>query len=1396
MSAPGGVRHMARAGNTLYMAAGNSGVVAVNVTQPANAAVTFTLPVQGEAVDVLTVGSLIFVADSSGVRVFRTGETELPMLVAHRPLPGGASALALHGGLLLASNASPTDARLYVLDARRGDLPQLAPEAQLPLSAPARHIAVEGTRAFVSLGRAGQVAIVELTDPAAPAPAGTLVLRDELNQGWISAEQTLVAGDVVWVAGGGGKVQRFVAPVGQQPRWLETAAVTGDAKALARAGRYLMVGTLLLDVNGRAVEMPLTDARDAAGALAGSLVSVALDHLELRGTVPVAGAVVPVGVVPEVLLTGLPDMATAGAARLEGADGAEVRVARQARADTEGGRLALVPQSPLAVSTDYVLRVGETLADLGGRPLGTDVAVRFRTGPSAAPEQPVILSMAPATGLEAGGDTAVLTGEGFLPGCQVWVGDTLAQGVTVSADGARITLTVPPGPAGAAAVRVRNPNGLETLRLGLYRYLVPPELTQVSPNEAPFSSRQRVYLTGKGFAAATQVTFGGRPALSPVLDAQGGLSVEVPDDITGVVEVAVATPMPGGARVSRMPNGFTYTLKPLGSVASGAESLAVSGRVLLVARAGRLVGLDLTRPGDLPEVANVPGVTSAGGLVVVGDEAWLAGQGEVVRYALEGCGSGLPVSCPLQEVERIPLLASGLASVAAGRGSAYVTVAGGSEVVLLGRVGGVTRVVAQVDVGPGVVRGVAMAGRVLAVLVQGPQTGRLELRDVADGTLELVGEVSGLPSTPYRLAAEGTRVAVASNAGVRLYETADPAVPYLLGQWEEGLGRSYAVTLSGPWALASGDHGLAWLDTTQGLRRRTRSSTLGYASHVAVGAGVAVAATSQELRTFELPYPTISGQEPQPGATLPWGAAVSVTLADRLPPTVVQGTGMELVGSAGVIPGTRTVQGAAVLFRPSVPLTPGEPVQARVTLGATPYVGGTVLGPWTWTVLPSAEAPPLRVDAVVPDYGDVAGGYPVVLTGAGFDAQTQVLFGTRLATVVPPVSEDTLQVLAPASPLPGPVRLRLSQGAAGTPVDVPGGFVYVAPLALSRVVPPKVDLSGGVVTVEGTGFNRSLTARLDGLAAPVSDFTPTSFKVSVPPGPAGWLSLQVTQAGTPPVTLAQAVLRADSVPPAVIAWEPLDTTGPEQVPLNTVFTVRFSEPIDPATATGVRLLRQGGTVPEPGTHAVAADGLSVTFTPASPLPSTTAFRLTAAGVADQFGNAIVDAVASRRDFRSRDVVPPSVYVRLENSTQPLAQGTMLAAEVDWALRVVASDDSGGLKLRQLWVDGVTVNVNSDGKATYRWPGSMRSKPSTLRVRAEDNAGNSDQVEVTVQVVEDMPPTVVLTQPSTPVVQVEQGTSLTVALAASDNHSVSAVELRLDGAPIKRASGLSSPTATL
>ena len=56
----------------------------------------------------------------------------------------------------------------------------------------------------------------------------------------------------------------LLAPAGQAPQLLETAAVPGDAEAIARMGRYLLAGTLLLDVQGRRVDLPLSDPADGS----------------------------------------------------------------------------------------------------------------------------------------------------------------------------------------------------------------------------------------------------------------------------------------------------------------------------------------------------------------------------------------------------------------------------------------------------------------------------------------------------------------------------------------------------------------------------------------------------------------------------------------------------------------------------------------------------------------------------------------------------------------------------------------------------------------------------------------------------------------------------------------------------------------------------------------------------------------------------------------------------------------------------------------------------------------------------------------------------------------------------------------------------------------------------
>ncbi len=83
----------------------------------------------------------------------------------------------------------------------------------------------------------------------------------------------------------------------------------GDAKTVAFMDRYLLVGTLVLDASGRTVELPVQTAADADGTLAGSLASVALDHLELVATTPRNADVVSIGSAIRAHLSELPDLA-------------------------------------------------------------------------------------------------------------------------------------------------------------------------------------------------------------------------------------------------------------------------------------------------------------------------------------------------------------------------------------------------------------------------------------------------------------------------------------------------------------------------------------------------------------------------------------------------------------------------------------------------------------------------------------------------------------------------------------------------------------------------------------------------------------------------------------------------------------------------------------------------------------------------------------------------------------------------------------------------------------------------------------------------------------------------------------------------------------------------------
>ena len=1395
-----GARRLALAGTRLYVAAGAAGVEVVDVSLPAQPKLLGTLATTGDAADVAAQDDVLFVADDAGLTEYAANAASLPLKIASLALPG-VSAVRLAGKLLLAASIGGVDGpTLHVLDAVRSGHPESG-KLSLPLAA--RHISVEGTRAFVSLGSAGQVAIVQLFDPTTPAPAGTIVLAAAADHGRVSAEQTVVAGGIVYVAAGGGKLQRYSAPVGAQPALLATPTVFGYAQALAVTGHYLIAGTLFLDSSGTAVALPIGNPADAHDPLAGAIASVQLDHLELRSISPAPGSIAPANTQIFVTVTDLPDPATAAAITLEQA-GAPIPVSRRVQSAPEGGAAVLTPLVALTQGAKLVVRVGASLADLRGGQLGVEALSSFTVASDATTEQPRVDSITPSSGLTVGGDQVQILGSGFLPAAIVRIGGSTATVTAVAPNGRSISAITPAAnAAGLASVEVQNPSGLGALREGAYRYLLPPHISSFTPVEAPMNSGAIITVTGTGLFAGSQVLFGGVPAAQVALDPSGSLLVTLPNNVVGKVDFSVGTQAGPSFVADVKPQGFAITLPRIAQANQITESLAQRGLVVLTAGGGRLAAYDLSFAESPTKVADVPGVPVSYGLAITGQQAFLAGDGVVVRYDLDRCGTAPLVACNISEVERISLDFSGQyggsvpAAIAATDRSAYVAVANTGDVALLGDVGGHFAAVAELSVSPAFVHAVAVVGGSLAILIQDYQSGnRLELRSLVDGRLALQ---STLPLTygADHLAAQGTQLAFVAQDGVHLVDATDPTQPIAAGLWPLPASRSLPTELAfaGPWILA-GEYGgvQSWLDTTSGPTMTERTwlrppDFPGYPAPLAIASGVALVG-GNSLQIFDLPYPTPTAFSPIPGGALTTGGALSATLSDRLPLAVSTATSLQLAQGASPIPGTLTQTANTVRFTPSGALAAGQIYSARIDLGAGPALGANLLGTWIFPVVGAAAGSSLQLASLSPDFGNLGGGTAVQITGAGFDATTTVQIGGRAAQIVGPISATGFQILTPPGSA-GPALVHL-QASSGESLDVPSGFVYVAPLAVASVAPPAVDLHGGTVHLIGTGLTRSIAATVGAVAEVPYHFVATGFDLDVPAGPVGRLDIVLTQPGTAPLTLPQAVLRKDFTPPKVLSVNPLDQVAYDQVPLASVFVVHFDKPIDPATAGGVRLFLEASTeLPVPGARTVSADGLSITFTPSQSLSSTTPYRLGVDQIQDTYGNI---EVGYSHSFRTADVLQPLLAI-LAGGT-PLQSGAHLAAGVDWIFTLQASDDSGQAPVLTFKIDGLPVSPTAGGLFHYTWPLSASGTMSTLKATATDGSNNVATQTLTVQLTGDQPPLVAFTAPLSNVT-LEEGTSLTVSLSATDDHQLSRVELRYDGVAIARVpEPINQPSAQL
>ncbi|HVX07592.1 IPT/TIG domain-containing protein [Humibacter sp.] len=163
---------------------------------------------------------------------------------------------------------------------------------------------------------------------------------------------------------------------------------------------------------------------------------------------------------------------------------------------------------------------------------------------------PVIDSLSPDHGPEAGGTTVTITGTGFTGATGVTFGGVAGTNLTII-DDTHLTIDSPAHAAGQVDVVVTTPLGSSEPQA--FTYDPVPSITSLSPDHGPQTGGTDVTITGTGFAGATGVTFDGIQGTNFSQSGGTTITVTTPVHAPGLVSVVVQSP-----NGDSEPGGFTF----------------------------------------------------------------------------------------------------------------------------------------------------------------------------------------------------------------------------------------------------------------------------------------------------------------------------------------------------------------------------------------------------------------------------------------------------------------------------------------------------------------------------------------------------------------------------------------------------------------------------------------------------------------------------------------------------------------------------------------------------------------------------------------------------------------------------------------------------------------------
>jgi IPT/TIG domain len=296
-------------------------------------------------------------------------------------------------------------------------------------------------------------------------------------------------------------------------------------------------------------------------------------------------------------------------------------------------------------------------------------------------------------------------------------------------------------------------------------------------------------------------------------------------------------------------------------------------------------------------------------------------------------------------------------------------------------------------------------------------------------------------------------------------------------------------------------------------------------------------------------------------STAPVVLGISPTSGPLIGGTLVTITGSGFTGATVVDFGTVAGTGLMVNSDSSItvdspPSTSPGPVDVTVT---TP--GGTSAKTpadvFTYVAAPT-------VTGLSPNFGPLAGGTMVTITGTSFTGASSVAFGTTPAASFSVVSSTTITAVSP--PGTGIVDVIVTAPSGTSTLSPADQFTYVAAPTVTAISPRSGPSNGGtLVTITGTGFSQPDVPSVYFGLNPATDVTvvsPTMITAVSPPGTGSVDVTVITAGGTSPTNPADVFTYTSTIDGPRV-------TGAVRYGYHaqpTYFVIYFNMPLDRASA--------------------------------------------------------------------------------------------------------------------------------------------------------------------------------------------------------------------------------------